>query len=420
MKLYIHTNGCAVLRHETERIAKFFNLNNVEITPIVKEADLVIMTCCGVTHNEENQAIDIIKSLDNEKSRDATLLVSGCLPAFAAERILEVVPDAQLLTYAQMKEFDNMVDSSIKWDDVYYNHGHLMVEENHRDDSINASDEDIDLKLARYMDSQSGNNHCENQYDLCTIRRYIWQDNDVYQIKVAYGCPGHCAYCATKLAIGEFKSVPKNLVLKQFKEGIESGFRRFSLMGDEIGCYGTDFGENLVMLLDDMYAINSDVKVSIRYIHPDIFVKYFEGLKPYLMNGFVDFFCCAIQSGSPKMLKLMNRNPDIEPFIQCMERLRDEGCKTNKHTQILVGYPGETREDVWQTLQALIRCDFDHININKFSKRYGTGAYELNETVDEEEKVARSNIFRHFLQIGKKAKMYDAIKDNYRSIKYGI
>lgn len=419
MKLYIHTNGCAVLRHETERIAKFFNLNSVEITPFVKEADLVIMTCCGVTHNEENQALTIIESLNKEKAENATLIVSGCLPAFASEQILKMAPDALLLTYTQMRKFDKMVAGNVKWDDVYYNYGHLMIEEDHRDDTINVLDEDDDLMLARHIDSQSGNRNCENQYDLCTLRRYIWQDDDVYQIKVAYGCPGHCSYCATKLAIGEFKSIPKNIILKQFREGIEKGFRRFSLMGDEIGCYGTDFGENLVMLLDDIYAINQNITISIRYIHPDIFVRYFDGLKPYLMNGFIDFFCCAIQSGSPKMLKLMNRNPDIEPFIKCMEQLRDLGCRVNKHTQILVGYPGETQEDVWKTLQTLIRCDFDHININKFSRRRGTAAYEVEETVEEGEKIARCQTFRHIMMMGKKAKMYDTIKRNFKLDSYG-
>lgn len=109
----------------------------------------------------------------------------------------------------------------------------------------------------------------------------------------------------------------------------------------------------------------------------------------------------------------MNRNPYIEPFIKCMEDLKNENCKVNKHTQILIGYPGETEADVWQTLTALIRCDFDHININKFSRRRGTVAYELEETVREEDKVARCSLIREIMFMGKKAKLYDAIKESY-------
>lgn len=374
---------------------------------------MIVMTCCGVTHNEENQAIDIVEDLNGRKKKDAMLIVSGCLPAFASERILEVAPEAQLMSYSQMRNLDNIISGSVGWNDVYYNYGHMMKQEDHRDDTIHSSKQDMDLQLMETVDATNHTSNCVQQYNLCTLRKYIWQDKDVYQIKVAYGCPGHCNYCATKLAIGEFYSVPKSLVLKQFKEGITTGFKRFSLIGDEIGCYGTDFGENIVKLLDDVYSINPDITVSIRYIHPDIFVRYYDGLKPYFLNGFIDFFCCAIQSGSPRILKAMNRNPNIKPFIKCMEGLKNEKCKVNKHTQILIGYPGETEADVWQTLSALIRCDFDHININKFSRRKGTVAFELEETVAEEDKVARCNLIREIMSIGKKAKLYDAIKDSY-------
>ena len=413
MKVYIHTNGCAVLKHETERIAKFFHLNKVEIAERPEDGDIVVMTCCGVTHNEENQAIDIISDLNARKPKDAMLIVSGCLPSFASGRILEVAPGAHLMTYSQLKEFDNIVSGGVAWDDVYYNHGHMMKQEEHRDDTIHNSAVDLDFQLVETIDAANHTSKCIQQYNLCTLRKYIWQDEDVYQIKVAYGCPGHCSYCATKLAIGEFHSVPKPLVIKQFEEGVAAGFKRFSLIGDEIGCYGTDFGENIIKLLDDVYSISPEITVSIRYIHPDIFVRNYDGLKPYLLNGFIDFFCCAIQSGSPKMLKAMNRNPDIEPFIRCMEDLKKEQCKVNKHTQILVGYPGETEADVWQTLSALIRCDFDHININKFSRRKGTVAYELEETVAEEDKAERCRLIREIMFMGKKAKLYDAIKDSF-------
>ena len=75
MKVYIHTNGCAVLKHETERIAKFFHLNKVDIVECPEDGDIIVMTCCGVTHNEENQAIDIISDLNSRKQNDATLIV---------------------------------------------------------------------------------------------------------------------------------------------------------------------------------------------------------------------------------------------------------------------------------------------------------------------------------------------------------
>ena len=168
MKIYIHTNGCAVLKHETERIATFFHLNNMEIADLPEEGDIVVVTCCGVTHNEENQAIEIISELFHRKREDAMFIVSGCLPAFASDRILQVAPDATLMTYAQMSDLDNIIHAKTKWDDVYYNHGHMMKQEEHRDDTIKTADTDCDFQLARTVDATNKTNNCVRQYELCS------------------------------------------------------------------------------------------------------------------------------------------------------------------------------------------------------------------------------------------------------------
>ena len=266
------------------------------------------------------------------------------------------------------------------------------------------------------MDELCGTTICQEQYNLCTLRRYIWQDKDVYQVKVSYGCPGNCSYCATKMAIGNFRSVPKDLVIKQFKEGVEAGYRSFMMIGDEVGCYGSDFGENIIMLLDKIHSFAPDITIAIRYIHPDILVQHYERLKPYFASGFINYFCCAIQSASPDVLRGMNRNPNLEPFIRCMEDMNANGYRVNKHTQILLGFPNETESDFLETLDCLIRCDFDHININKFSPRKGTKAYEMEDNVPEEVKVRRCSIIRKMLMMSKKEKLYNAVSSALKNI----
>ncbi len=406
MKVYINSNGCAVLKHETERIAKFFYANCWERTECVRDADIVVMTCCGVTHNEENQAIDIIADLEKNRNNDSLFIIGGCLPAFAEERILAASPGATLLTYQQIEELDTIINASTSIKDIYYNIHPTL------DKDIDDWIPDADEKVMRIIDQYSGTSNCKEQYDFCTLRRYIWQDKDSYQIKVSYGCPGNCSYCATKLAIGQFRSVSKELVLRQFKEGVSAGYKRFMMVGDEVGCYGTDFGENILILLDEIHDIAPEISIAIRYIHPDVFVKYYDGLKPYFASGFINYFCCAIQSASPSILKSMNRNPDIEPFIKCLEDMNSNGFKVNKHTQILVGFPNETESDVLATLDCLIRCDFDHININKYSPRKGTKSYDMVDNVPETVKVKRCSMFRTLMMMNKKAKLYNAIKDS--------
>lgn len=409
-KVHIASNGCAVLRHETDRLSKYFRLNDYQEIANIADADFLIMTCCGVTQNDENGAIQMVDEIERKRRKDSIFVVSGCLPSFAREQIIAASNDSILITYKEFYKFDDLISAKVKIEDVYFNINSTSQSQKD-DENVAMKINDADEKLANLLDEQFNSEKIKKQYTFCTLKRYIWQNDDVYQIKVSYGCPGRCSYCATKLAIGDFQSVSKKLVLKQFREGIDKGYRYFLLMGDEIGCYGSDFGENIIDLLNEVYKMDSNITLGIRYIHPDIFVKHYDELKKYFSNGFINYFCCAIQSASSSILKSMNRNPDMESFTLCMEDMNRERYEVNKHTQILVGFPGETAEDVLDTLNCLIRCDFDHININKYSPRKGTKAFEMIDDVPEAEKVKRCNLFREWMMLQKKGKLYDAIKD---------
>ena len=87
----------------------------------VQDADIVVMTCCGVTHNEENQAIEIIGNIERNRSQSAKFVIGGCLPAFAQKRILAVSPSALLLTYQQLDRLNELIGATTPLSEVYYN-----------------------------------------------------------------------------------------------------------------------------------------------------------------------------------------------------------------------------------------------------------------------------------------------------------
>lgn len=412
-KVYIDSNGCAVLRHETERIARYFTLNGWILEKSPEVADIVILTCCGVTHNEEDEAIGMLRKLEEIRTPDSRIIVSGCMPAFAKERVLDVSPQATILKYAELVQLDGIISADVPFETVYYNvHPQLESENNSEYDT------DMNLQLMRKIDRLCGSRMCEQAWNVSTLRKYMWDDNKTFQIKVSYGCPGKCSYCATKIGIGDFRSVDKDFIMMQFSEGLKMGYDHFILMGDEIGAYGRDIGTTLPELLQQMYD-KSDGKatVSIRYIHPDILVTLYDRMKKFFALGFVNYFCCAIQSASPTVLMRMNRNPNIEPFIRCMEDINKNNYPVSKHTQIIVGFPGEISDDVLLTMNALRRCEFEHININLYSPRQHTAAWNMKETVTQEEKIFRAELIRHSMKLYKKALLYDAIKTSMLNAK---
>lgn len=412
-KVYIDSNGCAVLRHETERIARYFTLNGWILEKSPEVADIVILTCCGVTHNEEDEAIGMLRKLEEIRTPDSRIIVSGCMPAFAKERVLDVSPQVTILKYAELVQLDGIISADVPFETVYYNvHPQLESENNSEYDT------DMNLQLMRKIDRLCGSRMCEQAWNVSTLRKYMWDDNKTFQIKVSYGCPGKCSYCATKIGIGDFRSVDKDFIMMQFSEGLKMGYDHFILMGDEIGAYGRDIGTTLPELLQQMYD-KSDGKatVSIRYIHPDILVTLYDRMKKFFALGFVNYFCCAIQSASPTVLMRMNRNPNIEPFIRCMEDINKNNYPVSKHTQIIVGFPGEISDDVLLTMDALRRCEFEHININLYSPRQHTAAWNMKETVTQEEKIFRAELIRHSMKLYKKALLYDAIKTSMLNAK---
>ena len=408
--VFIKSNGCAVLMHETERIAKYFTENGWKLVDSPEEAGVLVMTCCGVTNNEEDQAIEIIKDIELLRMPDSQFFISGCMPAFAADRVMEVSPEAVILKYNELDALDRVISASKLFHTVHYNTNPQLEKcENH------TYQMDEDLKLMRIIDEKYHSHECERAWEFSTLRKYMWQDGRIYQIKVSYGCPGHCSYCATKLGIGDFRSIDINLVIEQFREGWEKGYTKFLLIGDEIGNYGRDIGTSLIDLLQTMYKLSEGrAAVSIRYIHPDILVKMFEKLSFFFAKGFVNYFCCAIQSGSPEVLKRMNRNPNLEPFINCMENMNAKNYPVNKHTQVMVGFPGETAEDFLLTMDVLRRCQFDHININLYSPRRHTAAWNMTDDVSQEEKTFRAALIKHNMMLHKKTILYDAIKKTVR------
>ena len=98
-KVYIKSNGCAVLIHETERIAQYFTLNGWNLVEHPEEAKILIMTCCGVTQNEEDEAIGIITEIESRRAAESHFIISGCMPSFARERVLDTSPQATVLKW---------------------------------------------------------------------------------------------------------------------------------------------------------------------------------------------------------------------------------------------------------------------------------------------------------------------------------
>ncbi len=411
-KVYIESNGCAVLRHETYKISKYIELNGFEEVNDPKDANYIIFTGCGVIDSNENYAIESIKRLYNENKDHAKVIVTGCIPVISNNRISSISKNIIQIDNENMEKLNDYFFTKVKLDEVFYN---INPKRHHSfgDPEIVVTKEEIDdLDFITEIGKKYKSEKCIEQFRYSTRGRHLWKEKDLFEIRVSYGCTGNCSYCITKKAIGKFRSVDEEFILLQAKVAKKQGYNRIMLMGDEIGAWNEN-GKNIVDLIEDILKIDKKYKIGIRYIQPDILVRYYERLKPLLASGNIYYFCSALQSGSGRILKLMNRNPDITKFIVCMKDIRKNKYPVFVHTQIIVGFPTETDEDVLQTIDALQQMSFDYVTVSPYSKRKGTKSYGLPE-VSKETINFRMRIIENLLKLNRNSIIYTTLRDEFK------
>jgi len=394
-KVYIETNGCSVLRHDTQRYSKYFRLNGWKEVGSPHDADLVLFTTCAVIQKTEDFSIESLKRIKNEMKKDARLIVGGCLPKINPERLKNVFNGT---SFSKDEEYilDDIVGDKVKIEDVFWDDD-IFREHSFGEPGLCYSKEQLgELKLARMLSKKFNNPHFIEIYDYLTKGRFFWkEEKPVFEVKVADGCNYKCSYCATKNAKGNLKSRDPNRILEEFKIGVKKGYSKIVLTGDEVGDYGLDIGTTLIELLNALIPESKKSKIALRYVSPNALIRQYNQLKPYFQSGEIYYFCASFQSGSPKILRLMNRPENIDDFTSLIAKMNKECPKVYKHTQVMVGFPQETEQDFKQSLNAIEKANFEYVTIVQYSDRPHTKSILMNghikdEVIDKRSKMAIS------------------------------
>jgi len=329
-----------------------------------READLILFSACGVEKIKEDYALRRIKQLIKVKKNGAELVVCGCLPTINEKRLKGVFNGVVFgpKTYEKLFEIagtkqefletgSNHIDISIPGDLVYpgkIKGLFLSLKKRH-------------FPLPQYL-----------------RRRFSGvEDSDMFYIKTGIGCAGNCAYCAIKKVKGDILSRPLPEIIEEFRTGLKQGYKRFVLTGDDVGCYGLDNNSNIVDLLKGICSHQGEYELAIRFIEPWWLIKYYSELKQILKMNKIFSLCVPIQSGSNRILQLMNRNYRVEDIVACLKEIRNVSPATMLRTHFIVGFPSETHEDFKMTLNVIDAIDFDLIIPALYYDRPNTAALDM-------------------------------------------
>jgi len=351
-KVYIETYGCQMNVADTEVVLSVLNGAGFNPTSEAAAADLILVNTCSVRDNAEQRAHQRVSELKEHKKRNPEVLIGvlGCM----AERLRTT-----------LVEKNNLVDIVVGPDE--YRKLPKLVEDAY------AGQRGIAVKLSRV----------ENYDDIIPLRT----EGISAWISVMRGCDKFCTFCVVPFTRGRERSRTLRSVVDEVRTLSNQGFKEVTLLGQNVNSYHDgeyDFADLL------HHVANVDPAMRIRYTtsHPqDMSDKLIETMAMH--DNICKYVHLPVQSGSNRILKLMNRTYTIEHYLGLMEKIRTAMPGVSFSTDIIAGFPTETEEDHRMTIEMLRHVRYDGAYMFKYSPRENTKAWEMGDDVPEEIKNGR-------------------------------
>lgn len=357
-KFFVRTYGCQMNEHDSEKIKGMLKSVGYTECDSVDNADIVILNTCAIRENAHDKVfgfLGVLKHIKDTKNPDLLIGICGCM---SQEK---VVVDEILSKY----KYVDFVCGTHNLDNL------LNIIKNKIDNSI----QQIEV-LSYEGDVVEG---------VPVVRDSIYSA----WVDIQYGCDKFCTYCIVPYTRGKQRSRTKESIIEEVKKLKEDGYKEVTLLGQNVNAYGKDLYNdyNLANLLSDV----SDTGIErIRFVtsHPWDFTEEMVDIIASKDN-IMPYIHLPLQSGSNKILKLMNRRYTKEEYLKLYNSIRSKVKNSSVTTDIIVGFPGETEEDFQETLDIVNKCKFDGAFTFAFSKRENTPAALMKETVSEEVKMDR-------------------------------
>lgn len=364
MKVGVCTLGCKVNLYESEYMIDLLKQKGYEITDFNDICDIYIINTCSVTNNSDKKSKKMINHARN-LNKNSCIVVAGCFVESSKDYDFSNV-DIVIGNKNKSKIVELI-------NDYYKNKKHINIKEN----IMEADFEDMEISS--------------------------FNDRTRAFVKIQDGCENYCSYCIIPFVRGKCRSKKFDFVIKEITKLVKNGYKEIVLTGIHTGNYGSDLNIKFSTLLEEILKIEGLKRLRISSIEiTELDGKFLELLKnPIICNH----LHIPLQSGSDKILKLMNRKYDTKFYYEKLNQIRKIRPDINITTDIIVGFPNEEEKDFKDTLKFAKKCKFGKIHCFPYSKRSGTKAYFMDGHIKEEIKKERN---KKLIELSKK------LEDKYK------
>lgn len=355
-KAALHNLGCKVNAYETEAMQQLLEQAGYEIVPFSEAADVYVINTCSVTNMADRKSRQMLHRA-KKKNPDAVVVGAGC--------------------YVQTKEAQVLLDEAVD----------IVIGNNRKHELVKLLEEYENSR--RKKSSVADINHERQDYEELVLERT--SEHTRAFIKVQDGCNQFCSYCIIPFARGRVRSRRMDDVLAEVKRLADAGYREVVLTGIHLSSYGADTGEMLLDLIEKTAQQDGIERIRLGSLEPRIVTEEFvERLAR--QSKICPHFHLSLQSGCDDVLTRMNRRYRTAEYEAGCNLLRKYFAHPAITTDVIVGFPGETKEEFETTRAFLERIHFYEMHIFKYSRREGTKAADMPDQIPEEIKTERSGV----------------------------
>ncbi|MDP3955014.1 MAG: MiaB/RimO family radical SAM methylthiotransferase [bacterium] len=349
MKYFIKTFGCAANEADAERIAGYYETKGLKRAKTMETADVVVINTCSVRQSAEHRAYGLINNLAKKRQNSTSprlrrtkqkIVLAGCMLRYGVTTLKEKM--------SQVDEF-------------------LRIEE-----------------LEKTVPKR--------------------EKKETALVSIMEGCNNFCTYCVVPYARGREKSKPFEEIVCEVEELAKRGYKEITLIGQNVNSYGRDFNNDsnhlnrtlsFAQLLSRLNQIESLEKISFLTSNPwDLTDDTIQSIKLPKIDKYLHL---AVQSGDDEILRRMNRSYRANEYLSLINKIREEIPEIKIGTDIIVGFPGESKEQFEKTVKLCKQAKFVKAYVARYSPRPGTAAYKFPDDVSAQEKKRRWQVLEELI-----------------------
>lgn len=354
IKIGVISLGCVKNTIDTEEMLAQLK-DDYEFVPDMQDADIMLINTCAFINDAKEESINTILEAEQQKKfgKLKGIIVTGCMPERYRDELKQTVPrvDAFLGTAAY---------------------------------------KEIKAAIEQVIEGKHYESYPDQQIDEAFSKRVLTTLPPTAYVKIAEGCDNRCSYCVIPSIRGKYQSRDPEAILAEIASLARDGYSEVILIAQDTTHYGKDLKEdiNLAKLMDAAAQIDGIKWLRVLYSYPN-------GITDELLevmcrhDNIVKYLDIPIQHTDDEILKKMNRKNSWELTDKVIDKVRAASKDFIIRSTVIVGFPGEKRENVIRLYSDLKKHQFDRLGVFSYSQEEGTPAAEMEEQIDEEEKEFR-------------------------------